>query len=137
VRGAGIRHHKGRELEPGMARKRRLEFAAEGRVCSLEQHLDIPARQHRADVAGAGRPAVGRDLHRLRRRRKTRARKRCARRLRVAHEMADVIEENFLVLGQLAIGFVHCDDLSHNHAVLRGPCDKTRALALTRLAQDE
>jgi hypothetical protein len=51
--------------------------------------------------------------------------------------MADVIEEYFLAYGQLAVGFFHCDDLSHSHAILRVPGGKTGARLLIRLAQDE
>ena len=93
---AGIGDREGGELQARMARQRRLELAAERGVRGLEQHLDIAAREHRADIAGAGRPAVGRDLHRLRRRRKSGAHQRRGRSLRVAHEMADVIEKNLI-----------------------------------------
>ncbi len=70
MKDAGIGDREGGELHAGMAREGGLEFAAERGVCGLEQHLDITALEHGADIAGAGRSAVGRDLHRQRRRRK-------------------------------------------------------------------
>ena len=68
----------------------------ERRVGGLEQHLHIAAAEHAGDVAGAGRRAVGVDLHRHRRRRKARAGERAARRLRIADEMADMVEKDLI-----------------------------------------
>ena len=113
VPGVGVGHREGRKLDAGMARERGLELAAERRVGGLEQHLDVAARHHRADIAGAGRAAVGRDLHRYRRRRKAGARERRACGLLVAHEMADMVEKNLVADRQLTISFCHCDILSH------------------------
>ena len=90
----GIDDRERRQMHAGVAGQRRLELAAERRVGGLEQHLDIAAAEHRGDVAGAGRRAVGIVLHRHRRRRKARARQRPARGLGVADEMADVIEKD-------------------------------------------
>ena len=113
VPGAGVGDRERRQLDAGITCKRRLELAAKRRVSGLEQHLDITARQHGADIAGAGRPAVRRDLHRDRRRRKAGARKRGSRHLRITNEMADMVEKNLIAQRQLAVGIGHCDILSH------------------------
>jgi len=55
MRRGGIRGGEGREVNAGVARARRLQLAAERRVGSLEQQLDVTAREHRRHVAGAGR----------------------------------------------------------------------------------
>jgi hypothetical protein len=108
VRHGGIRGGEGREVDAGIARARHLQFAAERRVGGLEQHFDVTAREHRRHVAGAGRTqraiGIGSDLNGNRRRGKACARERAARRLRLAHEMGNVIEENLLEDGKLAVG---------------------------------
>ena len=62
----GVGDRERGEMHPGVARQRQVELAAERRVGGLEQHLDIAAAEHRGDVAGSGRRAVGIALHRLR-----------------------------------------------------------------------
>ena len=114
VRRRRIGNRERSKMHAGMARQRGVEFAAERRVGGLEQHLDVAAREHRGDVAGAGRRAVGIGLHRHRRRRETGARQRRARRLRVGDEMADVIEEDFAADRKLAVGLVR--HLGSGHA---------------------
>ena len=103
-----------------IARQPGVELAPERRVGGLEQHLQVAAREHRRDVAGAGelrRPAVrvGIDLHGQRCRREAGARERLRGGLRVAHEMADMIEENLAGKRQLAVGW--------HFGVLRYRCD--------------
>ena len=103
----GIRGGEGREVDAVIAGARRFQLAAERRVGSLEQHLDITAREHRRHVAGSGRTqraiGTGSDLNGDRRRGKTCARERAARGLRLADEMADVIEENLVENGKLTV----------------------------------
>ena len=68
--------------------------------------LPVPVELRRP----AGR--IGIDLHGQRRRREARARERLRGGLRVAHEMADMIEENLAAERQLAIGW-HFGVLRH------------------------
>ena len=86
---------EGGEMQSGVARERRIEFAAQRRIGGLEQHLDIAARKHGGDVAGSGRAhaacGIGADLDRDRRRRKAAARKGAARRFGVMNEMGEMI----------------------------------------------
>ena len=55
----GVGNRERGEMHPGMTRQRQIELAAERRIGGLEQHLDIAAAEHRGDVAGSGRRAVG------------------------------------------------------------------------------
>ena len=103
--GVGVGDREGGKLDAGIAPERGLELAAERRVGGLEQHLHVAARHHRADIAGPGRAAVGGDLDGYRRRRKAGALERRRRGLRVAHEMADMVEKNLIAQRQLAINF--------------------------------
>ena len=95
VRRFGVGDGEGGEMKSGVARERRVEFAAQRRIGGLEQHLDIAARKHRGDVAGSGRAhaadRIGADLDRDRRRRKAAARKGAARRFGVMNEMGEMI----------------------------------------------
>ena len=93
VRTLGVGHRECREVHPGMARQRQIEFAPERRVGGLEQDLDIAAGEHGGDVAGSGRRAVGIGLHRLRGRREARPRQRAACGSLIADEMPDVVEK--------------------------------------------
>ncbi len=115
-----IGHGERHQLDAGIARQRRLELTAERRIGGLEQDLHVAARQHRADIAGAGRPAVRRDLHRNRGRREARADKHRARDLRVADEMADMVEKYLAPRRQLRIVVHHCDILIHRSVRLCG-----------------
>ena len=108
MRRGGIGHREGREMHAGMAREARIELAAERRVGGLEQHLDIAACEHGGDVAGAGRlrraaRGIGIDLDRHRRGRKAGACERACGGFRIAHEMADMVEENLVGDGELAV----------------------------------
>ena len=91
----GVGDGEGGEMQPGVARQRRVEFAAQRRIGGLEQHLDIAARKHGGDIAGSGRAhaacGIGADLDRDRRRRKAAARKSAARRFGVMNEMGEMI----------------------------------------------
>ncbi len=107
--GARVGDREGREVDARIAREPGVELAAERRVGGLEQHLDVAAREHRRDVAGAGelrRSArrIGIDLHGQRRRCEARAHERLRRGLRIAHEMADVVEEDLAAERQLPVG---------------------------------
>src|SRR4029077_5956601 len=103
-----IGDRKGRKMKAAITFDGTVELAGKCGVGSLEQHFEIPAVEHRGDVAGAGRarrPAgrVGVDMHRDRRRGKARACERLARRLRIGDEMPDMIEKNFIAHRQPAI----------------------------------
>jgi len=104
VRLSGIRNHKGREMDAPIAGHGEIELSRKRRRSGLEQHLDIAAREHGADIAGPGQRAIRIDLDRHRRRRKAAAHERMARGLAIRHEVANVIEENLLAKRQLTVG---------------------------------
>ena len=95
VRHFGVGDSEGGEMQSGVARERRIEFAAQRRIGGLEQHLDIAARKHGGDIAGSGRAhaagGIGADLDRDRRRREAATRKSAARRFGVVNEMGEMI----------------------------------------------
>ena len=105
VRLAGVRHREGREMNASIARHGKIELSRKRRVRRREQHLDIAAREHGANVAGSGQRAIRIDLDGRRRRRKAAAHERMARGLPVPHEVANVIEKNLLAERQLAVDF--------------------------------
>src|SRR5262249_9982743 len=108
MRCGGVRDREGREVDAGITRARYLQLAAERRGRGRDMYLEMTAREHRRYVASAGRTRrvvrIGSDLNGNRRRGEARARERAARGLRIAHEMADMIEENLLEDGKLAVG---------------------------------
>jgi hypothetical protein len=107
MRRRGIRHRKRRKMDASVARQRRIQLAAERRIGGLEQHFDVAAREHGRHVAGAGgaRRALGFGNHLNGNwcRSKSGARERAARGVRIAHEMADMVEENLVEDGKLAV----------------------------------
>jgi hypothetical protein len=111
MRRGSVSHCEGGEVHAGMAREGRLELVAKRRVGGFEQRFDVAAREHCRHVAGAGEPlaAIGRgiDLNGHRRRGKARARERVARRSRIAHKVADMVEEDLLAQGKLTVCGVH------------------------------
>ena len=77
--GPRIGDRKGRKMQAVVTPARRIELAAERRICGLEQDLDIAAAEHGGDVASTARlrlaaERIGIDLDRDRRRRKAGAR---------------------------------------------------------------
>ena len=103
VRLGGIRNRKGREMNAVVACHGEIELSRQRRRTGLEQHLDIAAREHGADIAGSGQRAIRIDLDRHRRRRKAAAHERMARGLAIRHEVPDMVEENLLAEWQLTI----------------------------------
>ena len=95
---------KRHQVHACVARQRIVEFAAQRSVRGLEQHLDIAARQHRGDVAGAGELSLV-ALDRHWRRRESGTLQSGAGVVRTAYEMRDMVEEHLLAQRQLAIGF--------------------------------
>jgi len=96
-------------VHAAIAHKAGFKLAAEHGVGSLEQHFDIATREHRGDIAGAGRlrraaGRIGIDLDGLGRRGKAGADERFARGIGIAHEMAEVIEEDLIADRKLAVG---------------------------------
>ena len=102
MRRRGVGDGEGRKVHAAVARETCVELAAERRVRGLEQHLDIAAREHGGDIAGAGtlRRAAGRigiNLNGDGRGGEARPRERAARRIGIAYEMADMVEENLVL----------------------------------------
>src|SRR5439155_23601225 len=100
------------EMHAAIAPHRMVQLLGEFCIRRLEQRLDIAARQHGGDVAGAGRlrrtaRGVRIELDGFRRRCESGPRQRAARGLRVAHEMADMVEKNLVSDGELAICMGH------------------------------
>ena len=123
-----VRHREGREMHTGVAPHRRHELAAERGVRGVKQRFDIAPCKHGRGVAGAGEPwravGCGIDLNGDRRRGEAGADERAGRRFRIAYEMADMVEENLVGDGELA--------------VRRGPCvlhpwTFSRSISLFRL----
>ena len=101
---------KGDEVEPRVPLERRVEFARERRLGGLEQYLHVAAPEHHRHVAGAGelRRAAGwirMRLNRQRRGREPGLHERAAGRFRFAHEMREMVEEDFSAQRKLAVGF--------------------------------
>ncbi len=96
-------------MHAAIARQARLELAAERRVRGSEQDLDIAAREHGGDIAGAGRlrgatAGIGIDLDRDRGRGKARTRKRARGGVGIGHEVRDMVEEDLAGERKLSIG---------------------------------
>src|SRR5262249_23153970 len=135
VPGVGVSDRECGKLDAGMARKRRLELAAERRVGGLEQHLHVARRQHRADISRPCRSAGGRHLPRRRRRREAGARERPRRGLRATHEVADMVEKNLIAERQLAINFCHLGHFAPLIRSLSWPSYRTSLTCMTRLSE--